>query len=423
MIQIAGSQLNQWDVGRSVSVSDSQATHVHFANQGDSKAVIIEITDGTAKIPNYLLQTGKPLLAYAVLDGVTLECKSFAVHKRERPENYVYEDDRRNYIYELITRAEDAVENANQAAQKANEAAETLGSIVIPTKVSQLENDIGFLTKAPVTSVNGQTGDVTLPTPVKVSVTQQPDGSYTADLRTAQIVAAYQAGSAVYCCFGQLVLALSYASLARCIFTCIYNGRLHIISVESSGTTVSDTALGSGDGSDGITPHIGDNGNWFIGDTDTGVRAAGKDGKDAPQEAVLYTPQTLTPEQQAQVKKNIGLEWKFLDTFDLSSGALSYTTDTAGCKEVLTIVTEALTASGCQLRWKSSPDKAHQYKFFAAFCHMTYLGDGFIFEKGNRQDNSDLVIAGILASANEENNDLTLTCASASAGILRVYGR
>lgn len=34
------------------------------------------------------------------------------------------------------------------------------------------------------------------------------------------------------------------------------------------------------DGSDGITPHIGENKNWFIGDTDTGVRAEGKDGQD-----------------------------------------------------------------------------------------------------------------------------------------------
>ena len=30
----------------------------------------------------------------------------------------------------------------------------------------------------------------------------------------------------------------------------------------------------------GTTPHIGENGNWFIGSTDTGVRADGKDGKD-----------------------------------------------------------------------------------------------------------------------------------------------
>lgn len=32
------------------------------------------------------------------------------------------------------------------------------------------------------------------------------------------------------------------------------------------------------DGVDGITPHIGDNGNWFIGDTDTGKPSRGNDG-------------------------------------------------------------------------------------------------------------------------------------------------
>ena len=34
------------------------------------------------------------------------------------------------------------------------------------------------------------------------------------------------------------------------------------------------------DGSDGITPHIGENGNWFIGDVDTGVLAEGRNGTD-----------------------------------------------------------------------------------------------------------------------------------------------
>lgn len=115
MIQIVDNQLTQWDVGRLVDVT-GDATHVHFANQGDSKAVIVEIEKGQAKIPDYLLQTGKTVLAYAVLDGVTLESYSFPVRKRERPENYVYEDDRRNYIYELISEAEEAVGAAEQAA-------------------------------------------------------------------------------------------------------------------------------------------------------------------------------------------------------------------------------------------------------------------------------------------------------------------
>ena len=124
MIMVVGPQLSQWDVGRIVSVSKSNATHVHFANQGDAKAVIIEIVDGSAKIPDYLLQTGKTVVAYAVLNGVTQETRPFAVRKRERPENYVYEDDHRNYIYEWITNAEKAAEAANLATQNANEAAE-----------------------------------------------------------------------------------------------------------------------------------------------------------------------------------------------------------------------------------------------------------------------------------------------------------
>jgi hypothetical protein len=32
------------------------------------------------------------------------------------------------------------------------------------------------------------------------------------------------------------------------------------------------------DGVDGITPHIGDNGNWWIGEIDTGIKAQGQDG-------------------------------------------------------------------------------------------------------------------------------------------------
>ncbi len=121
MIQINGNRLSQWDVGRLVEVT-GEASHVHFANQGDSKAVIIDIEEGKAKIPDYLLQTGKTLLAYAVLNGVTLESYTFAVRKRERPENYVYEEDQRNYIYELIRDAESAIARAGQNADEADRA-------------------------------------------------------------------------------------------------------------------------------------------------------------------------------------------------------------------------------------------------------------------------------------------------------------
>lgn len=122
MIEIIGTGLTQWDTGRSVNVTGIEASHVHFANPGDSQAPIIELAESMAKIPDYLLRTGKQLCVYAVNNGVTVESRIFPVRKRERPENYVYEDDQRNYIYELIQSAEKAIDDANNAAKRAEEA-------------------------------------------------------------------------------------------------------------------------------------------------------------------------------------------------------------------------------------------------------------------------------------------------------------
>lgn len=46
------------------------------------------------------------------------------------------------------------------------------------------------------------------------------------------------------------------------------------------GKVVGEDGVDGEDGSDGITPHIGGNGNWWIGSSDTGVKAEGKDGAD-----------------------------------------------------------------------------------------------------------------------------------------------
>ena len=131
MVRISGGALYQWDTGRYVTVTDIMADHVHFSNKGDSKAVIMDFVDSQAKIPDYLLQTGKQLCVYVVSNGVTVESQVFSVNHRERPENYVYEEDQRNFIYELIASAENATEAASQAAvvaaqnaQKADESAE-----------------------------------------------------------------------------------------------------------------------------------------------------------------------------------------------------------------------------------------------------------------------------------------------------------
>lgn len=118
MIEINGTELNQWDTGRSVKVTGLEANHVHFANTGDSAAVVMDLVEGSSKIPDYLLQTGKQLCVYVVADGVTIERKTFSVRKRERPENYIYDEDHRNYIYQIISDSEKAVAEAERVTNE-----------------------------------------------------------------------------------------------------------------------------------------------------------------------------------------------------------------------------------------------------------------------------------------------------------------
>lgn len=54
------------------------------------------------------------------------------------------------------------------------------------------------------------------------------------------------------------------------------------------------------DGADGLTPYIGENGNWWVGDTDTGVSAKGQKGDPGPQ-----GPAGEIPEDYPQIREDV----------------------------------------------------------------------------------------------------------------------
>ena len=58
-------------------------------------------------------------------------------------------------------------------------------------------------------------------------------------------------------------------------------------------------------GKDGVTPTIGDNGNWYLGDTDTGKPSRGEAGPQGPAGAGGYTPQKGTDYWTADDQKSI----------------------------------------------------------------------------------------------------------------------
>ena len=86
----------QWDTGRRVKITDGDGVkQIHYQNKGFGRSVDVDVgTDGTAIIPDELLQDCHTLTAYAYVTddtgAYTMVQQDFAVHKRAKPAGYVY---------------------------------------------------------------------------------------------------------------------------------------------------------------------------------------------------------------------------------------------------------------------------------------------------------------------------------------------
>lgn len=84
----------QWDTGRRLRVG-SGVEQIHYQNRALGSSVDVDVgTDGTAIIPDELLQDCHTLTAYAYVTddtgAYTMVQQDFAVHKRAKPAGYVY---------------------------------------------------------------------------------------------------------------------------------------------------------------------------------------------------------------------------------------------------------------------------------------------------------------------------------------------
>lgn len=84
----------QWDTGRRLRVG-SGVEQIHYQNRALGRSVDVDVgEDGTAIIPDELLQDCHTLTAYAYVTddtgAYTMEQQDFIVHKRAKPAGYVY---------------------------------------------------------------------------------------------------------------------------------------------------------------------------------------------------------------------------------------------------------------------------------------------------------------------------------------------
>lgn len=85
--------LFQWDTGRYVVFDGETVGQAQFANKAYGNTTDVEIKNGEARIPDELLQTGRPLHVYAVAvddnGQQTVVEKVFSVIARNKPSGYI----------------------------------------------------------------------------------------------------------------------------------------------------------------------------------------------------------------------------------------------------------------------------------------------------------------------------------------------
>lgn len=230
--------LFQWDSGQKIKISDGVPT-VHFKWGND--AVPFEVVDGWVEIAPELTQKAGYILLWTYKEDHTLDAARIPVERRPKPADYVYTPT------EIKTWEQ------------------------LDARIEALEKGGGV---SGVSSVNGQTG--------AVEITAKGLGALTEDdLQRATNAALAQAKAS-----GEFDGAPGapgtpgtdgYSPTVTVEQT---DTGATITATDQTGTTTATIKNGSPGtpGANGTTPHIGDNGNWYLGDTDTGKPSQGPAG-------------------------------------------------------------------------------------------------------------------------------------------------
>ena len=250
-------ELWQWDTGRRVKITDGDGVkQVHYQNKCFGRSVDVDVgDDGTAIIPDELLQDWHPLTAYAYVTddagGYTKVQVDFAVHKRARPSDYVYTPTDQMTLQTIQRQIGDLADLTTEAkgtlVAAINEAARTGGAGSMALRVAD-----GYIQYS-------ADGGSTWQNLIAVADLKGADGAPGKDGPTG---APGKDGHSP-------------------VVTATKSGKTTTISVDGAAiATVEDGADGKpgAAGADGITPTIGPNGNWFLGATDTGKPSRGETG-------------------------------------------------------------------------------------------------------------------------------------------------
>lgn len=304
----------QWDTGRRVKITDGNGVkQVHYQNKCFGRSVDVDVgDDGTAIIPDELLQDWHTLTAYAYVaddtGAYTMVQQDFAVHKRAKPAGYVYTPTEHAGFDRLRAEIGDLADLTTEAkgtlVAAINEAAASGGAGSMGLRVAddyiQYSNDGGktwenLIAVADLKGAKGDTGAAGVKGDTGAPGKDGAPGAAGQDGHSP-VVTATKSGKTT-------TINVDGTPIAT-----VVDGADGAPGKDGSpgakgdkgetgpqgpkgdpgaaGTPGKDGANGKdgadgkpgATGADGVTPHIGDNGNWYIGSTDTGKPSRGATG-------------------------------------------------------------------------------------------------------------------------------------------------
>lgn len=300
----------QWDTGRRLRVG-SGVEQIHYQNKRFGRSVDVDVgDDGTAIIPDELLQDWHPLTAYAYVTddtgAYTMVQQDFAVHKRAKPAGYAYTPTDQMTLQTiqcqigdlsaLTTTAKDTLVAAINEVARTGGGAGSMdlrvadGYIQYSTDSgSTWQNLIAVADLKGADGAKGDKGDTGVPGPAGAPGKDGAPGAAGQDGHSP-VVTATKSGKAT-------TISVDGTAIAT-----VEDGADGAPGKDGSPGAKGDKG-GTGPqgpkgdpgpagapgkdgtngkpgaaGADGITPTIGSNGNWFLGATDTGKPSRGATG-------------------------------------------------------------------------------------------------------------------------------------------------
>jgi hypothetical protein len=267
----------QWDTGRRLRVG-SGVEQIHYQNRALGGSVDVDVgTDGTAIIPDELLQDWHPLTAYAYVTddtgAYTMVQQDFVVHKRAKPAGYTYTPTDQMTLQTIQRQIGDLADLTTEAkdtlVEAINEVARTGGAGSMGLRVAdgyiQYSTDGGstWQNLIAVADLKGAKGDTGATGPAGPQGPVGAPGKDGADGKPGAV--------------GADGVTPTIGPNGNWFLGATDTGKPSRGATGAPGKGGADGKPGAA-GTDGITPTIGSNGNWYLGTTDTGKPSRGETG-------------------------------------------------------------------------------------------------------------------------------------------------